>query len=317
MIATCGCVTDGRRREVKEHGSFDFPAACYLNDAGSLPVPWHWHDELEVIVVEKGSLTVKIASAQRELSEGCGCFINAGALHAMEKKAGACALERCIVFHPRLVGGNADSVFWQKYVGPLILDRSFPGLFLDPSVSWQREILSHIRAAWEFCAGEEGFYEMSARNELSSCIGILRQRQPLARKDVSQKALRQTGRMKVMLAFLQERFDEALTVSRIAASASVSESECLRCFRQTVGIAPIAYLKHYRLQRAAELLQGTDLPVAAVASRCGFLEMSYFSREFRKMYGAAPTQYRRENAEAAGTRQIAGIAKNIEIPDTL
>lgn len=120
MIALCGCITDEHQREVKEHGSFAFPAACYSNDKNTIPVPWHWHDEIEVIVIRKGSALVRFSSAEYEVKEGNGCFINAGVLHAVEETSDASMEERCMVFHPRLIGGSIDSVFWQKYVLPVV-----------------------------------------------------------------------------------------------------------------------------------------------------------------------------------------------------
>ncbi len=297
MIALCDCITDDRKREVKEHGSFAFPVACYSNDRHTIPVPWHWHDELEMIIIEKGSALVRFSSEKYEVTEGNGCFINAGVLHAVEKTSDAFLQERCLVFHPRLIGGSIDSVFWQKYVLPVISDRSLPGVFLDKAISWQQKMIGHIRTAWEVCADEKEAYEMTARNELSLCIGILKQQQSVREKVLPKKILRQNERMKMMLKFIQQHFDETIAIRQIAASASVSESECMRCFRQTIGIAPIAYLKNYRLQCAAELLKNTDFPVAAVGGQCGFQEMSYFSRAFRQIYGCTPSQYRKKQMQ--------------------
>ena len=293
MIGLCDCVTDDKKREIKEHGSFAFPVACYVNHTGSVPVPWHWHDELEVIFVKQGSVLIQIASERQEVTEGNGCFINAGILHAVEKSSAAEMEERSIVFHPRLVGGSMDSVFWQKYVLPVVSDRSLPGIYLEKSVPWQKEILSCIQTAWEVCALEKDDYEIAARNALSRCLSLLLRRQSGQQKKISEKALRQTERMKVMLNFIQQHFDETISIRQIAGSASVSESECMRCFRQTIGITPITYLKNYRLQYAAQLLKSTDLPVSSIGSQCGFQEMSYFSRAFGEIYGYTPSQYRK------------------------
>lgn len=292
MIGLCDCVTDDRRREIKEHGSFAFPVACYVNRTGSVPVPWHWHDELEVVVVEKGSVLIQIGSVRQEVAEGNGCFINAGVLHAVEKSSDDEMEERSIVFHPRLVGGSMDSVFWQKYVLPVVSDRSLPGIYLDAAVSWQKEMLSYIRTAWEVCAMEKDDYEIAARNALSRCLSLLHRQQMGQKGGQTEKALRQNERIKTMLKFVQDHFDEAITVRQIAESVSVSESECMRCFRNTIGVTPIAYLKSYRLQCASELLKNTDFPVSDIGGRCGFFEMSYFSRAFREVYGVTPSRYR-------------------------
>lgn len=294
MIALCGCTTDAHQREVKEHGSFAFPVACYENDMQSLPVPWHWHDEIEMIVIEKGSATVQIASEKYEVTEGNGCFINAGVLHAVEETSKIHMEERCIVFHPRLVGGGMDSVFWQKYVLPVTSDRSLPGMFLQADIPWQKEMIAHICTAWQACVREEENYEITARNALSHCLGLIVKMQSGKSRMRSEKSLRQNERMKKMLQFIQQHFDEALTIRQIAASALVSESECMRCFRGTIGITPITYLKNYRLQYASGLLKSTDLPVAEIGGQCGFQEMSYFSRAFREIYGCTPSRYRKK-----------------------
>ena len=178
MIAPCNCPTDIHRREQKEHGTFPFPVACYCGHFTTLPVPWHWHDELEAVFIARGSVIVHIGSETCRLKEGDGCFINAGALHAVEKTDDPSVAEYSIVFHPRFVGGSMDSIFWQKYVLPVTSDRSLPGLFLDPLVPWQNEMLSCIRLAWEACANEETDYEITARSRLSQCMGILKRSRP-------------------------------------------------------------------------------------------------------------------------------------------
>ena len=89
-----------------------------------------------------------------------------------------------------------------------------------------------------------------------------------------------------------------LTVEQIAASASISPSECLRCFHDMIGTTPNQYLRGQRLQRAAELLCGTTLQVTAIAAQCGFEDSSYFARSFRQLYGCGPTEFRRRTLRA-------------------
>ena len=77
-----------------------------------------------------------------------------------------------------------------------------------------------------------------------------------------------------------------------AASASVSKSECLRCFRASIGATPIQYLRQFRVQKAAELLVGTGLKISDVGAQCGFQEPSYFIKTFRELMGRTPAAYR-------------------------
>ena len=69
------------------------------------------------------------------------------------------------------------------------------------------------------------------------------------RTKVSQQEQIAAERMKQMLRFVEEHYAEELTVERIAASVALSESACLRSFRQMLGITPIQYVKQFRWRR--------------------------------------------------------------------
>ena len=99
---------------------------------------------------------------------------------------------------------------------------------------------------------------------------------------------------KRQLQFIQEHYAEDISVEQVASSASISPSECLRCFHDMIGTTPNQYLRDQRAQRAAELLCGTGLRVTEIAMQCGFQDASYFARAFRQVYGCGPTEYRRK-----------------------
>ena len=57
-LSTCDTITDPHGRELLEHGTAAFPVACYCDSPTNDEVPWHWHDELEAIVITKGTTVV-------------------------------------------------------------------------------------------------------------------------------------------------------------------------------------------------------------------------------------------------------------------
>ena len=97
-----------------------------------------------------------------------------------------------------------------------------------------------------------------------------------------------------MLQFIQENYALEIDTGDIARSAAISESECLRCFRSTIGASPIQYLKQFRVQKAAELLLSTGKDIGEVGGQCGFQDASYFTKTFRELKGSTPSAYRRE-----------------------
>lgn len=289
----CGsAATDRQGRELAEHGTPLFPVACYHDDISEAEVPWHWHNELEVLVVETGTARVAANGTERMVERDQGFFVNTGVLHGVwPEGAGPCRL-RSIVFHPRLVGGSVDSILWQKYLEPLLSDPCRPFLHFAAPGGWEQEAARAIREAWQICVDEGPGFEFELRERLSKLILLLFQNCPAAEKKPSEKALRDGQRIKVMLQYIREHYGEELTLAKIAQSANLSENECLRCFRAMIGSTPIQYVKQVRLQRAAELLVSTDRKITDVGGACGFQEMSYFARTFREWKGCTPKEYR-------------------------
>ncbi|MBN8881586.1 MAG: helix-turn-helix domain-containing protein, partial [Salana multivorans] len=81
-------------------------------------------------------------------------------------------------------------------------------------------------------------------------------------------------------------------VDDLAAMVGLSTSQLGALFREQVGVPPLRYQSDLRMARARELLDATDLSVAAVASACGYDDPLYFSRQFTRTHGVSPTAYR-------------------------
>ena len=290
---------DENGREIINRRAGEFPAIICNDDLTFDPVPWHWHDELEINVVKKGKILFKAGKKEILLSEGEGYFVNGGVLHAGERGDGTetdpCLL-RAVVFHPQLVGGTMDSVFWQKYLLPLLTSRTLQGMVLSPQVEWQREAIEASLQAWRAINEKPDGYEFTAREQLSRLVYLVTAHRPTAETASTEKVFRDNRRIKAMLQHIETHFGEEVSMGEIAASAGISESECLRCFRSVLNVTPIQYLKKYRIGRAAGLLTSTDARISDIAVRCGFQEMSYFAKVFKELYGKTPSAYRRELA---------------------
>lgn len=292
-LSSCGSVvTDSQGRELVEHGTPLFPVACYHDNVSETEVPWHWHDELEVLVVETGTARVSVNGTDRTLKRGEGSFLNAGVLHGIWSEGEEVCRLCSMVFHPRLVGGGVDSIIWQKYLEPLLSDPCRAFVPFTNAGEWEREASRVIREAWEACVAEGAGFEFAVRERLSRLIFLLFRNCPATEKKPSEKALRDGQRVKAMLQYIQGHYGEELTLAKIAQSAAVSENECLRCFRTMLGSTPIRYVKQVRVQRAAELLASTDRKISDIGGSCGFQEMSYFARVFREYKGCTPKEYR-------------------------
>ena len=287
---------DSSGRDIARHGTAAFPVASYHDDLSKYDIDWHWHEEMEAVVLTSGSVVFAAGNRKYTLQAGEGFFINSGALH------GAWALDttgcqfHSLVFHPRLVGGSTDSVFFQNYVRPLMENPTVEGIVLSPRIPWQADACAAIESAWQACAQEPVGYEFQVRTNLSQLLCLLQSSSPDGSAP-NKKQLRAAERIKNMLRYIHENFSQDLNTASIAQSAGISESECLRCFHTIIGTTPIQYLRQYRIQRSAQLLASTQDTIADIAARCGFQDVSYFTKTFRELRGSAPSEYRKEHAQ--------------------
>lgn len=161
-VSVCNMMTDPKGRELLQHGTAQFPVACYQDDLAREILPWHWHEELEAAVITEGTAVVSAGTEKYVIKAGGGFFINSGVLHAAQSADTSACRFHSLVFHPRLVGGGADSIFWQKYIQPLMNDVSLKGLSFQPSVPWEKEVLEAVESAWQSCHGEEAIGQDAA-----------------------------------------------------------------------------------------------------------------------------------------------------------
>ena len=85
---------------------------------------------------------------------------------------------------------------------------------------------------------------------------------------------------------------QPVRVEQMAAAAGYSRHHFSRLFRASEGITPEQYLIQQRLRQAARLLQTTTAPLKVIGPQCGFADVAYFSRAFRKGFGMWPGAFR-------------------------
>lgn len=296
-MALSQCITriDSQMRELLEHGTAAFPAACYHDDLREEEVPWHWHEELEVAIVTEGCAVVAAGEKNYTIHKGEGFFVNSGILHGCWNVDSSDCRFHSLVFHPRLVGGSIDSVFYQKYMLPLIENHCLDSFHFTLSERWQKVALDFIEQGWQACVHEPAGFEFKVRSALSELIVLIQENLPCIQHFINEKTLRDGERIKQMLQFIHEYYREELSLSDIAGSVAISESECLRCFRKTIGTTPIQYVRQYRIQCACQYLISTQEKIADIAALCGFQDVSYFTKIFRETKGVVPSKYRQQN----------------------
>ncbi|MDG0793462.1 AraC family transcriptional regulator [Cohnella ginsengisoli] len=92
--------------------------------------------------------------------------------------------------------------------------------------------------------------------------------------------------------YMNGRLHASVTLPELAAHAGLSKQHLIHLFKQETGFPPIDYYLRLKMQKAGQLLSLTGMSVKEIAAAVGFGDPYYFSRMFKKLMGASPTDYR-------------------------
>ena len=100
------------------------------------------------------------------------------------------------------------------------------------------------------------------------------------------------SRLRRVVEQMQTGLEGDLSLSRLAETSGLSQSQFVRAFRGATGQPPHRYLVGLRVERARALLEQTDMPITLIGVRCGFEQPSHFSTIFRARTGFSPRAWR-------------------------
>lgn len=280
--------------ETKRHETAGFPYNTYLC---TIPqdfdrVPPHWHEQMEVIYIKRGSGAVWLDFERLPVGAGSIVPVMPGEIHAIEGDPGGRMEYENVIFSLDILDSRVandwcrDNVLAPLREASLAFERPLP-----EGSELYRQARAALDAADEACRTHESGYSLVVKSSLFLLLDALyAHRDPAPRRP-----RRHTERLKAVLEEVRLHYDRPLTVADAARIAGYSEAHLMRVFRQETGLTFTAYLTEYRLEAAAYYLEKTDERVADVAVRCGFQNLSYFNRRFRERYQTTPSAWRRSH----------------------
>lgn len=155
-----------------------------------------------------------------------------------------------------------------------------------------RDQLELIRRA----NGKLGWYlttklPVASRDDPVRPVGVVSLSRDLAAPTDENIALE---RLQDVVAYVQERLSSTIRVADLAEVAECSASQLERRMRRVFGVSATQYVLRVRVEAAARLLAESDMPLAEVATLCGFYDQPDLTRHFARVTNSTPAQFRRE-----------------------
>lgn len=264
-----------------------FPFRMLMNDGDILTTP-HWHREVELIYVTKGTIALGIDDVPYKLSEGEIAFISGGLIHYVLASPGS---ERLVYQFdlPYFSAGNQQADL-QKVLSEL----------QPVSPQWESETEASVRNLLEGMNQEieqqSLGYNVALKAQLFQLLTLLIRDIPkrtrssekmnkLATKDVLEK-------LDDIFSYVEANYQEVLTLQDIAAVSGYSSFYFTKFFKKNTGKTFLSFLNDYRIDKAKWLLINSDLPVSEIITQTGFESDKTFYRLFKRSMEMAPLEYR-------------------------
>lgn len=279
--------------ELKEnipHGTREYPYDQYfIHDIRrQFQFPVHWHDELEIIYIKHGNLQIFIEDREYSGKAGSVFLVNPRELHFMGS-ADLSVAYYTLLFPLEFISFQSDDELEKTLLHPL---RN--GQLLLVNQLTENELLHNLGSLFD---GLIALNEQQApQYQLKTHIMLLTFLSSMIEHDLIMRPRSRAsriGRQKELLLYIREHYTEQITLQTLAGQFHLSEKYVSRYFKEHFYLTFSEYLNHLRLSCAKRLLETTELSVTETALRSGFLNVSYFIRTFKTVYGMSPLKYRK------------------------
>lgn len=273
--------------ESKQRGSPDFPLDYHFVDEqhNRYEMPYHWHEEVEILHVLKGTFRLSIGEELHTLLPGDVAYIASGLLHGGTPED--CVYE-CVVFDMRLLLKSNDRC--KQYIGEVLEGcvEITPHLTGGNRVT-QHTILPMFDALRVQCDG----YALITLGCLFQFVGeVYRfgayQRWEQPRGVDNRKMLK----LKKVFELIESRNANPPTLSQLSAAVGMTPKYFCRFFKEATHRTPADYIAYYRVEMACYAFAATDKNVTEISLDMGFDDVNYFIRCFKKYKGVTPGHYR-------------------------
>lgn len=290
-------------KELKEYPQLEektYPFRLFFNDSKEVKTAQnilflHWHEHFEIIVMQQGSAIFHVDSQPYEANPGDVIFVPSGGLHVGYSLRDEHVRYVSIVFHASLFKDWNQDPQHEQFVAPYLDNRyQFP---VKPAeqVPACSAYYSLLYTMIEEVHTKGPAFQLVIKNQLHLLFTLLSRtflpQQLSTRANERQSFNRE--RFKPLLEYLDEHFEEKMTIDNAAKSVNLNPYHFCKTFKKLTGRTFIDYVNLCRVNEAERLLLETDFTVTEIAGRVGCDNPNYFTKLFKQYKGLTPSSLRK------------------------
>lgn len=251
--------------------------------------PVHYHEEYELNFIENAPGVKRVVGDSMELTEESDLVLLGSNLpHGWIGKSGHEGVihEITIQFHKDLFDEKFLSRNQLSFVKSL-LEHSSRG------VKFTAEAIRNIRPRLLNLSKKNGFDSVLELISILHYLSISKDMRMLVSPSFMQDQITsRSRRIETAFQYMRTHYDKEITLEDLAKQVSMTEASFSRFIKKRTGLTFVESLNNIRLGHASRLLIDTTMNIAEISFKCGFNNLSYFNRVFKKKYACTPRQFR-------------------------
>lgn len=298
---------NAKKQESRPRGSVSYPMEYYRinTEEPDYDLPYHWHIEFEFIHILRGEYTLFAGTREYVLKAGDFFLMSSGILHGdSERFRGKCVYES-LVFDPNIMMIN-------NYATVPFLERLIEGenYFSILQITDDGELAKTLTELFKTVKTKTEGYAYSTISLLFKLLGYIDLHKLYERNEHYMKEGGKLIWLKCVMNLIKQKYGESITLAQMADSAGFSPKYFCRVFHEVTHYTPMEYLNQYRINRAAEMLLSTEESIEDIAYYCGFNDISYFIKLFKRYKNKTPLKYRAEGIKESSPVQMEKETEN-------
>ncbi len=265
---------------------FDVPSAVAMN------VIYHWHPEVEITLVEKGGFTITV-DGQEFVAEKDDVYLTSpNSLHSISNGIGKDKTYDTMILSLSLINFIENTDIKEKIITPLIENKIYFPPLIKRSSEHGEKIYSLVKEMVELNRQNNTSSHMQTSLRLLELLVYLYDNQLFVH--ITNQSF-EIERIRKVTSFIEENYQKIITLAQLAQLCGLSEKYFCTIFKSATGKTPIEYVNCVRIKSACDKLIETHETVTSIALESGFDNISYFIRQFKKIMGQSPSEWRKTN----------------------
>lgn len=248
----------------------------------------HFHNLLEIGICHYGDGDLVLEDEFYRFSPGMVSCIPANYLHVTRSDQGIPAFWEYLFIDPEEIlklCGKRSAQEMREILEAINSNAFFIHVEEHPI------IISMVRAIFDEMQQKNEFYQECVRGMVYALLFEIAR---FNGRKTSASNIKATGlQLERAIEYVEKNYQNNFKILDLATECHMSETHFRRIFQEKMNMTPIEYVNFVRVKKACELIDKTDISMEEVAERVGFVTPSTFNRNFRRIIGTSPYQWKK------------------------